>query len=990
VTSLRRNLRGPLAAFLLLVAMGLLPAAAQASTHILSFSTATSTTQAGGHPDFSVEFALTSHSTNLDPCDCTDAKNATVHLPTGLIGNPHATPQCDIAAFASNLCPPDSQVGVAEAVVSGAPNQGSGRGSRFLSPLFNLVPPPSEPGLLGWKTAVFDTPTFEVISARTGGDYGLDVETTSIEHFAPLTYFFQVTWGVPASPIHEGLRFGLGESPLGLTTVFGGPVESPLCDANANPSTTDPATVYQICSPNKGAATPHEFVGAIGEAENPPTPFVHLHAPGYPVPSESPEVPFTQNPTTCGLTSLSTSLDVLSYDGGLTNANSTWPATTDCAQLAFNPSLFAKPTSEETDSPSGINVDLKAPLFESPSVPSPSEIRSTVVTLPPGFTINPNAADGKTSCSDAQAKFGTTEEAQCPEFAKLGTLEVHSPVLPGVLPGAVYIGKPLPGERYRLVITFDGFGVHVKLPGTVHPDPRTGQVVTEFKNLPQFPFEDFDLHFFGAEHGVLATPTQCGTYPVSTEFEPWDGALANQTSTQFFRLEHGPNGSPCPNGPRPFAPGLKAASASNTAAAHTAFWLDLTRNDGEQNLSALDVTTPPGFSATLKGVPYCPEAAIAAAAAPGYSGLAESEHASCPAQSQVGEAIAGAGAGTHPFYAPGKVYLAGPYKGAPLSLVVITPAVSGPYDLGDVVVRAALHVNPETAQVTAVTENLPQILEGVPLRIRSILVNLNRPGFALNPTNCEPLSVGAQVSGSEGATANLSSPFQVANCAALPFAPKLSISLKGATKRAGHPALRAVLTMPPGNANIARAQVTLPHSEFLDQGHIGTVCTRVQFAAGSTPGEKCPAASIYGFARAETPLLGKPLEGPVYLRSSSHKLPDLVAALNGQIQIALDGKIDTGKGGGIRNSFEVVPDAPVSRFTLSMQGGSKGLLENSEDLCSRQAKTQATVEFSAQNGKVYDTAPALANGCGGKGRKAHKRKRAKLSRAESASRGGGR
>ena len=282
---------------------------------------------------------------------------------------------------------------------------------------------------------------------------------------------------------------------------------------------------------------------------------------------------------------------------------------------------------------------------------------------------------------------------------------------------------------------------------------------------------------------------------------------------------------------------MKAASATNTAGSHTAFSLDLNRNDGEQNLRGLSITTPPGFSATLKGVPYCPDTAIAAAAAPGYSGLAERANPSCPAASQVGEAVAGTGAGTHPFYASGRVYLAGPYKGAPLSLVVITPAVSGPYDLGNVIVRVALRINPSTAQVTAVSDQLPEILEGIPLRLRSILFNLNRPGFSLNPTNCEPLSTVSSISGNEGGGASPSVPFQVANCATLPFAPELALSLKGKSTRTGNPAFKAILSMKSGEANISRAQVTLPTSELLDNAHITNPCTKIQFAAGASPGE---------------------------------------------------------------------------------------------------------------------------------------------------------
>ena len=936
-----------------------------ASVPIHAFNTLPSTTQAGAHPDVEFSFHLGNRSEVPTPCACDDARNVTVHLPTGLTANPHAVPQCSIAQFASDLCPVDSQVGVSEVRVSVA--QYAGEIDGFTAPVFNLIPPPEEAGLLGFKTT-FDTPVFTVASARTDSDYGLNAIVANIDHFASLVSVKQILWGVPAAPIHDYLRFRPSQSPLPF--LLGGGVAL-LCNQNGAKSTEDPTTAYQVCSSDGEEITPG-YAGPAGALFNgSPKPEFG------PVSSNSPEAPFTQNPTTCGVSSLQTSLNVLAYDEGMTEASAPYPATTDCDQLAFNPSLFARPTATETDTPSGIDIDLKAPSFESPNAPSPSEIRGTTVTLPPGFTINPNAADGKTSCTEAQARFGTTEEAHCPEFAKVGTVEVHSPVLPGVLPGGVYIGEPKPGDRYRLVVTFNGFGIHVKLPGTVHPDPKTGQVVTEFKELPQFPFEDFDLHFFGSERGILATPTQCGEYPVSTVFEPWDGGLPNQTSTQYFKLESGPGGSACPNGPRPFSPGFEAASTTTTPGSHTTFTVELTRRDGEQNLSSLTTTTPPGFSATLKGIPYCPEAAIAAAAAPGYSGLAEQANPSCPAASQVGEAIAGAGAGTHPYYAPGKVYLAGPYKGAPLSLVVITPAVSGPYDLGDAVVRVALQINSATAQVAAVSDPLPQILEGIPLRLRSILINLNRPNFSLNPTNCQALATTARVLGSEGATASLSSPFQVANCALLPFGPQLALSLSGVTNHTGNPALHAVLTTKPGEANIASSAVTLPHTEFLDNAHIQDPCTRVQFAAN-----QCPAGSLLGFAKAETPLLEKPLEGPIYLRANGgeRKLPDLVAALRGQFEIDLVGRIDS-INGRLRTTFETVPDAPVSRFTLTLDGGKRGLLQNSINLCS--ATERANVRLDGQNAKTTDQNPVLKTPC----TRLSKRKRATLSRARRADRG---
>jgi hypothetical protein len=373
-------------------------------------------------------------------------------------------------------------------------------------------------------------------------------------------------------------------------------------------------------------------------------------------------------------------------------------------------------------------------------------------------------------------------------------------------------------------------------------------------------------------------------------------------------------------------------------------------------LDGLTVHTPRGFSAVLAGIPYCPDATLAALDADGASGASELANPACEA-SRIGTAHVTAGAGSRPISLEGRVYLAGPYKGAPLSLAVVTPAVSGPYDLGNVVVRAAIEVDPVTAEVTALSDPLPMILQGVPLRLRSIRVDLDRPVFTLNPTNCEPLSVRASVFGAEGATANVAAHYQVANCTNLNFAPKLALKLRGSTKRRGHPALRTVLRAQPGESNIRRTVVVMPKNELLDNSHIGTVCTKVQFAASA-----CPAASVYGRATAVTPLLEQPLSGPVYLRSSNHQLPDLVADLQGQIDLELSGRIDSIKKGGLRARFENIPDAPVTKFVLDLQGGSKGLLQNSLSLC--KADRRASVTLVGQNGMKVDRKTTLQSACG--------------------------
>ncbi len=901
-------------------------APAQAEVPILFYEAIPSTSQAGGHPDVFVNFGVSNRFTQGNPsnCFCENPKDLRVSLPKGVIGNPHAAPTCTSAEFATQGCPPESQIGLQGINLAGPIQAG---GAFALAPIFNLIPSPNQAGLAGFNQPLVPAPIFIVLNARTGGDYGLDATVTGLTQFLPIYGAFQMLWGVPASATHNELRYPRGMVRSQCATFY------------------DPRPV--IFNEQRVPAGDGISFGC----EQPVN-----------TPSNAPEQALLSNPTNCS-GPLTSTLSVLAYDTTTTTADDAWPATTGCDQLAFNPTLSGQPTTTQTDTASGLDVNLKVPQSEAPSSPAGSEIKAVRVTLPDGFSINPNAADGKTTCSDEEARLGTELEAQCPELAKVGTLTLRSPALPGPLPGAIYLGDPQPGNRYRLVITANGFATHVKLTGSVRADPSSGNLKVSFENLPETTFSEFDMHFFGSERGLLATPTHCGKFEVNTEFVPWAEELPNQTSTQFFNLSSGPGGSPCPGATRPLNPSLAAGVTDNNAGVHSAFTLNLARPDGDQTLDHFEVKLPPGFAATLKGVSYCPPGAIAAAAS--RTGAEEQAAPSCPAASRIGGVVAGTGAGNHPLYVPGNAYLAGPYKGAPLSLVAIVPAVSGPYDLGDVVVRSALQVDPATARVSALTDPLPSILEGIPLRLRSLLVNLDRPSFVLNPTNCDPFSIETSVFGAEGAVVHPSADFQVANCATLPFSPKLSLRLKGNSKRRGHPALRAVLQTGDGEANISRTVVTMPKNELLDQNHLGTVCTRPQFAANA-----CPAGSQVGSASADTPLLGAPLSGKVYLRANpQHSLPDIVADLEGQIDIELAGAIDRGPGGGLRASFEGVPDAPVSKFTLEMEGGKKGLLINSKSLCGRSLK--AEVKMVGQNRAKVSRSTALQTDCGKS--KRHKR-----------------
>jgi hypothetical protein len=652
--------------------------------------------------------------------------------------------------------------------------------------------------------------------------------------------------------------------------------------------------------------------------------------------------PFMVNPTTCGKM-LQVGFEADSYDepGLFHQVTAPLGEIDECGKVGFEPSFSLTPTNREAAAASGADATLSLVQNEAVNGRATSELRNTVVKLPRGLAIAAGAADGLEACSEVQVgyKVSPPPPAHCPEASKIAGVEIDSPALSRPVQGAVYQRTPEPGRLTRAWLVADELGVHVKLPGEFLLDPLTGQITSLFLETPQVPVRRFTLHFKGGARGVLATPSSCGTYQTAFAFSPWSGGADTVGQTPMTFDSHCNTGG--------FAPKLSAGTVNPAAGRFSPFVTNLTGESGEQNLSGLSISLPKGVLAKLAGVAVCSEAQAATG--------------SCPASSQVGTTTVATGPGPSPLWIPqpGKdptaVYLAGPYKGGPYSLVVKTPAQAGPFDLGTVVVRAAIHVDPETAQVSVASDPLPQFLEGIPVTYRTVQVDVNRPGFTLNPTSCARMQVEGTAVSASGGRAALSTPFQVGGCSSLAFKPKLGLRLRGGTSRTGHPSLRAVLTMPEGGANIASASVALPHSEFLDQGHIKTICTRVQFAAGS-----CPAGSVYGHARALTPLLDQPLEGPVYLRSSNHALPDLVADLNGQIHVVLAGRIDSVKGG-IRTTFEAVPDAPVSKFVLQMQGGKKGLLINSTNLCTR--PNRATVRLGGQNGKPFASRPAVQAGC---------------------------
>jgi hypothetical protein len=649
-----------------------------------------------------------------------------------------------------------------------------------------------------------------------------------------------------------------------------------------------------------------------------------------------------------------------------------------CDTVPFEPSIGVNPGTTQVDSPAPATVTTSLPFNpakEGGEAQSQSHLGAAKVTLPAGMGLNPSGSNGLVACSDAQFKKGQrVYDNECPAASKIGSAEIVSPPLARSLRGDIYVGEqkssdPESGNEFRILVEAKEpeEGIAVRLVGQTKANRTTGQLTTVFEEqevgslagklppgLPQAPFESVTLKFDGP-HLVLTSPPTCAPADSSGQMEPWARPGQQVPVSSKFTLSSIPGGSTCPTtlASRPFAPGYTAKSDSTKANAYSPFRVHIGRTDGQQELKGVDVTLPKGLAGKLKGVEYCPESSIAAAAA--TTGKGELAHPSCPGSSFIGTTSTDSGTGANPLRLGGNAYLAGPYKGAPLSMVTITPAISGPFDLGTVVVRVALFVEPETAQVHAVSDVIPDVFGGVKLDLRSIDVNVDRPQFMHNPTNCNAGATSGAINGGGANPANpsafssyaVSAAYQASECNKLGFKPKLHTRLfggKGVTQRAKHPKLRAILETREGDANVLRSALVLPHALFLDQGNIRTVCTRPQLSS-----QTCPKAAIYGHAEAKSPLLAKKLKGPVYLVSSSHELPDLVADLRGQVNIRLRGVISSVHGG-MKTVFNNVPDAPVSKFILRMEGGKKkGLLVNSRNLC--KGRLTSVMNMKGQNGK---------------------------------------
>ena len=728
-------------------------------------------------------------------------------------------------------------------------------------------------------------------------------------------------------------------------------------------------------------------------------------------PASSDETPFLRMPTSCDRAldyraeaepwnvPIGSQIDTESFTGA---------PLLGCNKVPFDPAVSSAVTSKLASNPSGLDFELRLPGngFENSAGISEAQPTKVEITLPEGVTLNPSQAEGLATCSPAQYKaerFDSKPGEGCPEASKIGSVSSHTPIFDETLEGAVYVAKPYDNPFDSLIALYivaraPDRGVLVKQPLEVRPDPKTGQIVTIADHAPPAPYEYFRFHFREGGRSPLVTPPACGTFHTQVRFVPYSAQDPENpepsevvTREAAFKIEHGVDGGACPpGGVPPFNPEFEAGSINNNAGSFSPFDMRLIRHDGEQDMTKFSATLPPGVLGSLAGVAKCPDSAIADAKA--KNGTEELAAPSCPAASEIGHTTAGAGVGSVLTYVPGKLYLGGPFNGDPLSVIAITPAVAGPFDAGDVVVHEALTLNPKTAEVEvdgSASDPVPHILQGIPLKVRDLRVYVDRPDFTLNPTSCEETSAKATLFGSyldvfssaDDVPVDLSTRYQAANCANLGFHPHLGLHLKGGTRRGAYPGLKAVYSPKKSDANIKGLVVRLPRSAFLEQGHIRTICTRVQYAA-----ENCPKAAQYGYIKAWTPLLDEPLKGPVWLRSSSHKLPDLVFDLRGLVNVEVATRIDS-VNGGIRATVEDAPDAPISRVLLHMQGGKKGLIVNSRNLCFKPGRNHANVQGTGQNGKQFAAKPLMQTRCSKvRSHKRHQRRsgRARVARASAA------
>lgn len=889
---------------------------------------------AGGHP-YALRLHLGLRAAEPEPAVVVpdgDLRDLRLQLPPGMLINPEAVLRCDSLDFNSarvspyedsasgESCPEETQVGTVTLHQAG--------GSRSFG-LFNLAGAPGATAQLGFSP--FGMPVLVSLKGRTqpDGQAVLLLEMRNFPQSVPVSSLDLELWGVPWAASHNGERGNC---------------------LNA----TEPRFPWAKC------------------------------------PVGSPELKraYVTLPTDCRRP-LTVSATATSWNQPGTATTSYTPrsgaqdlAPQGCSQLDFEPKVTAQLSDERASSPSGFRFALGAPVDGAvdPEGRVGSQVRRAVIALPSGTTLNPSLGSGLGVCAPAQfaAERPLANEGEgCPNTAKIGAFTVETPLSAEPMRGAVYIATPYDNPFGSLLAIYlvardANGGFLITASGILAPDPGSGTLTAHLDGLPQLPYSKLEVNFRAGQRAPLASPAICGSAVTGVELVPWaDGAPIHRSST-VSNITSGAGGGPCPVGVPPFNPRITAGSLNSNVGSYSTFYLRMSRSDLEQEITSYSAVLPKGITGRLAGIPFCPEAAIAAART--RSGEAEKRNPSCPQASEIGRVMSGYGVGSSLTWAPGRFYLAGPYRGSPISLVAVNAATIGPFDLGTVVVRSAFDVDPLTAQLSidsTGSDPIPHILDGIPLHLRDIRIFLDRPSFTRNPSSCQPSAISSTLTSagvrfddpSDDGRAAASNHFQLLNCRTLGFEPKLGIRLRGSPRRGGYPSLRATFaSRGDRDSNLKMIEVTMPRSEFLAQEHIKEVCTMPQFVAS-----RCPAASAYGRAVAHTPLFDEPLRGSVYLRSSRHRLPDLVADLrSGAMQIVLEGRIGSSKGG-MQIRFQDLPDAPLTRFVLTMYGGRRGLLVNSTNICI--SKPRATVSALGQNDVGAKFTSRLRNRCAGKERR---------------------
>jgi hypothetical protein len=889
-------------------------------------------TQAGSHP-YEATFALSFNTVSKEGHTMKaggEVREVEVGLPRGVVADPNAAPLCTRAQVnAPNgvpECPSASQIGVAKVGL-----QEAGIPIEFEFPVYNLVPPAGIPAQFGFSLQ--GIAVFIDGSARTGGDYELVGRVGDIPDRGIVDSVVTL-WGDPADRSH------------------------------------DPGRCTEIAG--------NETCGLKSEAA--PEPFLTL-------------------PTSCEEASLTTTVHTSAWQDLLAapeeanasflsrDVDGTPVGITGCEDLAFGPSISIAPDTADTDTPAGLTADVRVPEegLSATEGLSAADIKNTTVTLPEGLVVNPGQAAGLAACQESETAIGTEAAPSCPAASKVGTVKVKTPLLEDAaekeLEGGVYVMQSNP-PNLKLLVAPSGDGVNIKLVGEVHLNEQTGQLVTTFTNTPELPFTDFKLAFSGGAQAALATPTRCATYTTEAEFTPWSTPFtANVPDTSSFEVTSGPKGSACPSGALPFSPSLSAGSTSDQAGGYTDFSLLLQNGEGQQRIEKLQFKTPPGLLGVIASVPVCPEP--------------QAEAGACPAASQIGHVTVASGPGPYPLTIPqpgdpeSPIYLTGPYEGAPFGLTIETHVIAGPFDLERntpcdcIVTRAKIEVDPHTAQITVTTNPLPQVVDGVPTDLRLIDSLIDRPGFMFNPTNCNPLSFSGTATGTPppgvsgpGASAPISSRFQVGSCQSLKFAPKFTVTTTGKTSKADGANLTATLAYPSApqgtQANLTYAKFALPKQLPSRLTTLQKACLAAQF---DTNPAGCPPASIVGHATVTTPLLPVPLTGPAYFVSyGGEKFPSLIIVLQGDnVTIEQVGTTFISKTGITSTTFKAVPDAPFNTFQLTLPQGPYSALTANANLCTTKQLIMPT-ELIAQNGaETHKNTKITVTGCP----KAKKKKKAK-------------